>query len=147
VKALIAVAVLVALLGAGVVGCTVLVADDVVDSVEEAAETIDEQTQLADEDDFTLEVDRCAVSEFGDAEASGILTNDSGKRQGFEVEVDFEVDDVRVASGFTFVDSLDPGQSTAWSVSSFEDIESTDVECVTNVRYTLFDDENLGVFD
>lgn len=140
-------AVLVALMGVGFVGCAVLIADDVVDSVEEAAETIDEQTRLADEDDFSLEVERCQVSEFGDAEASGILTNDSGKRQGFQVEVDFEVDDVRVAEGFTIVDSLDPGQSTAWSVSSFEDVGSRDVECVANVRYTLFDDENLGILD
>lgn len=127
--------------GIGMVACTAFV-------IEDAAEEIVENTGVADEDDFTIEVEECVNEEFAGPTARGTFTNDSGERQGFHIDVEFFSDGVRVASGFTILATLDPGASTTWSASPIDVVpEVSDLECETTVNYTLFDDQTVDLFD
>jgi hypothetical protein len=107
--------------------------------VNEAAEEFGRQTGRASDADFDLEVESCETGEFDLTEATGVITNTSTVRQGFEVEVRFtDADNTLVEESVTFVDAIDPGQSARWTVTAFEEA-SGQVRCDTAVRYSIFD--------
>jgi hypothetical protein len=107
--------------------------------VNEAAEEFTRQTGQASDADFDLAIESCETSEFDITEASGVITNTSTTRQGFEVEVRFtDADNTLVEESVTFVDAIDPGQSARWTVTAFEKATGP-VLCDTLVRYSIFD--------
>ncbi len=119
------------LFGLLVIGCITVTATQVV-------REIGRQTGTAAASDYDLSGPRCSVSEFGGATATGRLTNTSNERQGFQVEVRFLAPDRSlIAERSTFTDTLDIGQSTEWTVTTFDDVAGP-ITCEAEVSYTLF---------
>jgi len=131
------------------------VADDAVDSLNRTASSIQaqvddfaEETGKADDGDYELADEVCAVEEIGGVQARGTFTNTSKEKQGFGVTVRFTTPDGDLISEDTgYVDALDPGQSTEYTVYAISG--STDgitaVECeITSVNYSFFDGQDTG---
>ncbi|MEQ8717768.1 MAG: FxLYD domain-containing protein [Acidimicrobiales bacterium] len=115
----------------GIIG--VAIVDDVFDDLDEAF-----SNDIVDDGDVDVIVETCGPSSFG-AEATGTITNTSGKQQGFRVGVDFVDGGVLVGEGLEFVDGLAPGRTARWSASVFDDV-SPSVACDVEVRYSIFDE-------
>jgi hypothetical protein len=128
-----------------IVACTALF----VDAADEAVENIDEATGEVPADDYELEIESCEVDEFLGATAGGTFTNNTGERQGFEVNIEFFVDGTRVDGQLTIIETLDDGESTTFEVTSIEEIdEDADLECeLDSVNRTFFDEQDVDLFD
>jgi Protein of unknown function (DUF2510) len=125
-------AIVVVLLGGGlVVGCILL--------VQEGADRIERTFGVADPDDYEVVVDECSADEAGIPTAIGTLENTAGHAQAYQVAVSFSRDDdIVVGSGTASTVKLGEDQKGQWSVTAPSVPEGTTLECeVTEVRYTV----------
>lgn len=125
--------VVLAVLGFGAVGCLVFVGGEVAEDIEQAVGE-------ADPSDYDLTGPECSVDFADDVRANGTITNTSGERQGFQIEVRFlDSDGSLITSESTFTDALDDGQSTEWEVITFSEAPG-DFTCeIDEVSYSIFD--------
>jgi hypothetical protein len=127
-----AVLVLFGLLG---VGCLAFAGNEV-------AKEIDRSLGTASEDDYDLSGPECSVDEFLGAQAKGRITNTSGEAQGFQIEVRFLAEDGSLVSeDSTFTDTLDVGQAMDWQVTSLSDATGPITCELSEVSYSIFDDQ------
>jgi hypothetical protein len=99
---------------------------------------VDEIAGTADPSDYEIVIDDCTVSEFGIAEATGTITNKDSGDHGFTIDVEFNAEGstARAGSSSTFIDSLNSGQSEAWTITSSVTGDPTAIECkVSSVEY------------
>lgn len=99
---------------------------------------VDEIAGTADPADYEIVIDDCTVSEFGIAEATGTITNKDSTDHGFTIDVEFNAEGstARAGSSSTFIDSLKPDQSEAWTITSSVTGDPTAIECkVSSVEY------------
>ena len=98
------------------------------------------RTGTADASDYDLTGPECSVNDVLGPQASGRITNTSGDRQAFEVEVRFRsrTDGTVISDNIDVVDALDDGETADWKVTSLKDPPADgQVDCeVTDVRYT-----------
>lgn len=133
-KAVIVALIVLALIGAGVVGCVAFTGKAVVDSINRA-------TGIADQNHYEVtDVDCDAGDEFS-LKATGKITNTSGESQAFKVTVRW-VDDsgVLIANSVDYTDEIADGQSQFWEARSFDDPpEGASPTCeIAKVEYTIF---------
>ena len=95
-------------LAVGLVGCGALVAL-IATAADEADEAIEEEQAREAED---VEISECTTDGAGML-AKLTVTNNSSKRSTYSVDVTFESPDgaTQYATGFTFVDAVEPGQT------------------------------------
>jgi hypothetical protein len=133
-KAVLIVVALFVLAGIGLGACLALAGDEIAESIENALGE-------ADPGDYDLVVEECTVTEFGMAEASGLITNTSDTVQGFQIEIRFSrPDGVLIGVNSDFVDRLEIDQAGQWRVIALEEIPGDTVTCeVAKVSYSIFD--------
>jgi hypothetical protein len=127
-----------ALVIAGVLGGVVLVV--AVAAVFLLGRTV--RTGTADASDYQLTGPECTINRALGPQASGRITNTSGRDQSFEVEVRFtaRTDGSLISQNTDVIDVLDDGQSTDWKVTTLDDPPADGlVDCVVSeVRYSEF---------
>jgi hypothetical protein len=102
-------------LAVGLVGCGALVAL-VATAADDADETIEEEQAREAED---VEISECTTDGAGMV-AKLTVTNNSSKRSTYSVDVTFESPDGadQFATGFTFIDAVEPGQKATGEAHS-----------------------------
>lgn len=130
------------IVAAVVIGGTILLGGCLALFGDQITETLGTRTGTADESDYDLTGPECIVNPALGPQASGRITNTSGRSQAFEVEVRFvsRTDGSLISSNIDIVDALDAGQSTTWKVTSLKDPPADgQVDCtVSEVRYSRF---------
>lgn len=119
-------------------GCALLFGGAAVVSLDEA---IQESVGLAQSTDYEITVDACELDFADDPEARGSITNTSDIERSYEVTVTFtNPNGSLITTDSTTTDRLQPGQSTAWRVTTFtEFLADPGFSCdVKEVRYSVF---------
>ena len=129
------------------IGLVVLIGFAFNEAAEEIGEEFGKSFGVAQTSDYVIAIETCGTDSIGFAEATGTITNTSAKRQGFEINIRFTTpDNILVAEGVTFVDTLDIGQSGAWRVGSLTQAPPTGAMCTLGpVNYSIFDNEESVV--
>ncbi len=99
----------------GIIGVVV-----VVNAVDEVDNIFDELGGEADPDHYEVTID-CGEDDLGDVLPSGEITNTSDEVRGFQIEIEILDGDVRLDGTSTFVEDLDPGQTSEWEAFSTAD--------------------------
>lgn len=119
------------------VACIAVVGNKVVDEIEK-------NTGTAKASDYELDEGDCTVSELGSIEATGQITNTSGKDQGFEIEYRFiDPDGTQLSVDSAFTDNIAKGGTAAYSVFGVTSDVPQGSKCeLRGVNYSILDNES-----
>lgn len=101
-----------------------------------AAKVITDNFGEAPRDAYNLTVDTCAVTDLG-AKATGTLTNKSGTRHSFRLDVSFTGSDgVKLGSDtFSTTPSLGNNEKGQWEATTFSTVTGESVKCRVDTVY------------
>ncbi len=117
-------------------------AEELDETFDEIEQEIDDNTGTADPDDYDIELTACIAEPGTLPVAEGTLTNRSDRDRAFTVNASFTAGDLRLGSSFTYINTLDEGGTTAWRVSTLNqlpsDVDPAEVTCtIESVEYSF----------